>query len=1224
MTEEALFHEALARATPQERAAFLDVACAGQPQLRAAVEALLAAHTASGHPLDQPPLVSPRQAEVPGGPTVEAADRPTRTYAPPEVQPGLVIAGRYTLVEKVGEGGMGEVWVARQTEPVKRRVALKLIKPGMDSRTVVQRFEQERQALAVMDHPHIARVFDGGLTGDRRPFFAMELVNGLPLTTFCDEAKLGIRARLELFVPICQAVQHAHQKGIVHRDLKPSNILVTLIDGQPIPKIIDFGVAKALGDKLSNESLATQFGAVIGTLDYMSPEQASFSGADIDTRADVYSLGVILYELLTGLRPFDRRRLRKAAFDEMIRMIREEEPSKPSTRLSTDGSSPSLAAVRQMEPGRLTKLLRGDLDWVVMKCLEKQRDRRYETASGLARDVQRYLADEAVEARPPSAGYRLRKFVRRRRGPVAAAAVVLAVLLAGIAGTTWGLVRAERSRARAVEAGNAEAEQRQAAEASTKQVRESAEQLRLARNELEINLYGARANLIQASWEAHAVTRLRELLDEQKPRSGERDLRGFEWHYWDRRAHAELTVGPPASDYEKARVSTRLLSPDGRRQAILWACRGNEQGDQSLSKIEVRDALTGAEVTSFNLSIPLAGRPTPFTYPHLAFTTDGEGLFATWIPEGVGGTSKLHWWLFDAATGKELVSHQQAPCDEPALPLVWPDRNLVATPLRIPGPVKGVQLKLWSVARGQEVRTCEGTCEAIQQAVFRPGGKEVAAVVSSAAGTEAQIKVWDTSTGRNRLTLPAGSGYVGELAWSPDGRRLAVPAVPFRIWDTADGRELLALTEPEGPPSRVVFSPDGGRVACVDPYSPSRYLTLRETATGRTRVTFKIPEESLYAVAFSADGTRLVTLARFGTVRTWDATVNELPVDLPFPADSPFANVGVPWDSSSLNADGTRIAVSKGSKELGKASLQVWHHTGESLLTSTRPWPPDQRILAYSVSRVALSPDGGRVAWVYGTGWGGLTEPKNASVRLTVIDVTSRKDLWSRDFELVGGPLQFSADGRQLIAYARPLDDKKPPPGGIMILDVESGREVYSFQTENFFSTGNGNLLAGLQIRNPEARERLYPLKVWDLRTRTEMPTGNYPPDLLETPGLAGTALSPDGTRLALAWRGYETGDSMIRMLEIPSGRELRPLKGLDSTMSALAFSPDGTRLAAAGHTVRIWDPANGQELITLRDPSGGVSNLAFSQDGHRLRALVWRGRNYAVKNWDATPRARK
>jgi tetratricopeptide (TPR) repeat protein len=307
-----------------------------------------------------------------------------------------------------------------------------------------------------MDHPNIARVFDGGMTVDRRPFFVMELVHGAPLTKFCDQAKLGIRPRLELFAAICQAVQHAHQKGIIHRDLKPSNILVTSIDSRPVPKVIDFGVAKAVGGKLLDEELATQFGVVVGTLEYMAPEQAGYSGIDIDTRADIYSLGVILYELLTGLRPLDAQRLRKAAHAEMLRIIQEEEPSKPSTRLSTDAALPSRAALRQTDSKKLIALLRGELDWVVMKCLEKQRDRRYETANGLARDIQRYLADEPVEARPPSTGYRLRKFLIRHKRSVLAGAVVLAALIASVAVSSTAAVliwqeqqqtAAERARA---------------------------------------------------------------------------------------------------------------------------------------------------------------------------------------------------------------------------------------------------------------------------------------------------------------------------------------------------------------------------------------------------------------------------------------------------------------------------------------------------------------------------------------------------------------------------------------------------------------------------------------------------------------------------------------------------------------------------------------------------------------------------------------------------------
>lgn len=401
-----------------------------------------------------------------------------------QVSKGTVVAGRYELVQRIGSGGMGEVWVARQTAPVSRQVALKLIKPGMDSREVIARFEAERQALAAMDHPNIARILDGGLTETMTPFFVMELVNGAALTKFCDEARLDIRARLELFKEICHAIQHAHQKGIIHRDLKPSNILITVIDGRPVPKVIDFGLAKALGTRLTDNSQATLFGAVVGTLEYMSPEQAGYSGQDIDTRADIYSLGVILYELLTGFRPLDDGRLREAALDEVLRIIKEEDPVRPSDRLSSSDSAPSSAAVRQIEPARLSGLLRHELDWIVMKALEKDRRQRYETANGLAADVQRYLAGEAVLAHPPTAIYRLRKFARKNRAVVLTTLAVGLALLAGLLATLWqyGLARRETRRAdeRAAAAVAAEAEQRRLAESEAALRRETQTQKELA------------------------------------------------------------------------------------------------------------------------------------------------------------------------------------------------------------------------------------------------------------------------------------------------------------------------------------------------------------------------------------------------------------------------------------------------------------------------------------------------------------------------------------------------------------------------------------------------------------------------------------------------------------------------------------------------------------------------------------------------------------------------
>ena len=360
-------------------------------------------------------------------------------------------SARTSCLQQIGEGGMGTVFMAEQTQPVQRKVALKVIKPGMDSRQVIARFEAERQALALMDHVNIARVLDAGTTEAGRPYFVMELVHGVPITKYCDDNHLTPRERLELFVPVCQAIQHAHQKGIIHRDIKPSNVMVTLYDGKPVPKVIDFGVAKATEQKLTERTLFTQYGTMVGTLEYMSPEQAEMSALGVDTRSDIYSLGVLLYELLTGSTPLTHKRLKEAAYAEILRMIKEEEPPRPSTRLSDSGEAlASISAQRHMEPAKLTKLVRGELDWIVMKTLEKDRNRRYETANGFAADVQRYLDDEPVQACPPSAWYRFRKFARRnRRAVVTASAAALAVRAGGGGLATSTLLIAREQRATA-------------------------------------------------------------------------------------------------------------------------------------------------------------------------------------------------------------------------------------------------------------------------------------------------------------------------------------------------------------------------------------------------------------------------------------------------------------------------------------------------------------------------------------------------------------------------------------------------------------------------------------------------------------------------------------------------------------------------------------------------------------------------------------------------------
>jgi serine/threonine protein kinase/tetratricopeptide (TPR) repeat protein len=620
MTEREVFAKALDISDPAQRAAYLDIACADNVDMRRHLDDLLAAQDKLGSFLIDPP----------GKPLA------TIDHAPITERPGSRI-GPYRLMEQIGEGGFGLVFVAEQQEPVRRKVALKVIKPGMDSAQVIARFEAERQALAMMDHPNIARVLDAGTTtgvrnqesgiskrmpGERpltpdpcpltpdagRPYFVMELVRGIPITDYCDKNQLTPRERLELFVTVCNALQHAHQKGIIHRDIKPSNVLVTAHDGKPVAKVIDFGVAKAIHQHLTERTIYTNFAQMIGTPLYMSPEQAEMSGLDIDTRSDIYSLGVLLYELLTGTTPLEKKRFAKAAYDEIRRMIREEEPPRPSQRLSTSDVLPSLAASRKTEPAKLSRMMRGELDWIVMKALEKDRTRRYETANGLARDVQRYLADEAVEACPPSAAYRLRKFVRRNKGRVIAATLVLLALVTGVVGTTLGLFEAQRQQQIALDEAEAketarreESEQRAKAEKAAraqKAARQQA-QTRLSQIEKGTDLLGSIFADLDPNAEEKEGKALRLILAGRLQKAAQ-ELDG-------------QTLGDPLTVAKLQQMLGRSLVALGEtRPAIVLfvkalatrvANRGNDHEDTLASRLDLGDAYRIAG--RLKLAIPL-------------------------------------------------------------------------------------------------------------------------------------------------------------------------------------------------------------------------------------------------------------------------------------------------------------------------------------------------------------------------------------------------------------------------------------------------------------------------------------------------------------------------------------------------------------------------------------------------------------------------------------------
>ncbi len=801
---ESVFFAALDKASPEERSAYLNQACSGDDNLRKLVDRLLAAHPQAGQFL-QSNSVDPSQTR----------DNPSEGV----VQPGGII-GPYKLLQQLGEGGFGVVYLAEQSTPIHRKVALKIIKPGMDSKQVVARFEVERQALAMMDHPNIARVFDGGITSDAsntttvyegRPYFVMELVKGIPITDFCDQNRLSPRERLELFVPVCNAVQHAHQKGIIHRDLKPSNVLVTMYDDKPVPKVIDFGVAKAIEKNLTERTLFTNVGQIIGTLEYMSPEQASFNALDIDTRADVYALGVLLYELLTGTTPLERERLSQVAILEMLRLIREEEPLKPSARLSqTAGGLPMLAAYRKSDSKQLPGLVRGDLDWITMKALEKDRGRRYAAASALAADVQRYLKDEQVEACPPTMGYIFGKFIRRHRAVLGAIGGIAAMLLLGIIGTGWQAIRARDAELKAL----TNAEQAIKSNAIAQLEREEADVARdfaekargiaqmerdlarAAREDLRRAYYFNSMKLIQIAWDAYNLAYARELLQKQIPQAGETDLRGFEWHYWDRLCNSEngkRTLKPELP----GPVWSLVVSGDGRRIAF-WQSEASKAGGDAFDEPESIDADVKNDIVVQVVDVKSLKCIQ-------SWRIENKGAAAGLL--SLNGNGDRVAFLFSdnsESAGTKLKFQRSSP----------PFRRIVA----------------WNVRDGRAVFEKKGDFS--PTLTFSSDGQRLAIAerhVSKPANQngdpeagrarKSELKIYDLNDPSTRPTTIDVAG-MGSFVFAPDGLRLAAVSVGFSaqsngtrivIWDAVQGSIQTDAIHPSNL-SHIAFSSDNARL----------------------------------------------------------------------------------------------------------------------------------------------------------------------------------------------------------------------------------------------------------------------------------------------------------------------------------------------------------------------------------------------------------------------------
>ncbi len=1166
--EQTIFEQAIALPPGQARDRFLRQACGGNGELRRSLDELLAAFHEAGDIDFLKAGGGPREA-----PTLVADARL-------DEGPGTVI-GRYKLLQVIGEGGMGVVYMAGQEEPVRRRVALKIIKLGMDTKSVIARFEAERQALAMMDHPHIAKVFDGGVTAAGRPYFVMELVRGIKITEYCDEARLTTRGRIDLFIQVCQAIQHAHQKGIIHRDIKPSNILVTLNDGVAVPKVIDFGIAKATEARLTDKTLFTQFEALLGTPAYMSPEQAVMTSLDIDTRSDIYSLGVLLYELLAGRTPFDAKELMASGIDAMRKTIHEKEPMRPSTRFAAllGEELTTTAKRRSADTSKLVHQLQGDLDWIVMKCLEKDRTRRYETANGVVADLKRHLNDEPVVARPPSAAYRFQKTFRRNKLAFTAATAVAMALLAGLGSSTVLYFRErvarnaeEQERLKAQTAQKVSEAEHQRADAQARMASDSQQQARRL-------LYTADINLAQQSLKVNNLGRARRLLDRHRPQPGEEDLRGWEWRYlWQlTRSSALVTL-----TNRPVRGWSVSFSPDGTRLAAGWEDGHVELWDVSRRRLiraltphesakrgrvafsPTRQLLAATtepkEVSLYDLD---TGRESilwrapdqgAWDIRELAFSQDGSRLvlYAGSTPEFGDAV-----WVVDVASAKfERYPATYSGHEFYGATRLSPDNRRLYL-ARSAGLDNGYRIQCLELATGQELWQTKLLRDMLLTTMaISPDGR----VLASGSGFEDPIiSIWDAETGQIIRQLDRHTGWVSKLAFTRDGLRLisAASDQSIRFWDTSNWTETQVLRGHIDEVQAIAISETARLVASTG--KDGNLLLWNDDGKGAIDGYQRLPENLRFNEFLLLDHSRVLLLPPGRPPELVDLKSDSPPIQLP-------------WIGSSTNVLDC----------LGTNLLCHWNGTNQIIVSELHG--------AGSIQRAAIALDSGQrplgvvcnttrqlLAWTEGT--------SSAPVYLANLAAPGlRTELRSDVPGLV--PICFSQDGKYLAAMTK-------AQAALCVWKVESGQIVLSIK-EHFVDAdfagggrvlvlvmpkGTGHEIGFYDMDHPERAPRLVPVK-----------------DEFES-----LAVAPDGGLAVWCTLGGQ-----VRLFDPAKSELIETLHGHLNGVFGIAFSPDGRRLISTSggrEAVKLWDVGTRQELLTLGGTGSALSAANWSADGDEILA---------------------